>query len=257
MATISEIGRFLDELLPRSLSASWDNDGLMVCADPNKKVSKILFSLDITSDAIRYASDIGADLILSHHPLIFRGIRHLDGADSTSRKAMLLLRAGISAMSFHTRLDAADGGINDILADLLGLSDTERFGPEDEKMGRIGTWKHTMSFEDFCLFVKNTLNAPSICVAQSGNAIHRVAVLGGAGKDFIDSALRAGADVLVTGEAGYHPMLDAAENGLSVIAAGHYYTEIPFSLFFIKTLGKAFPDIEFCRFPGGCALRCL
>ena len=75
MATISEIGRFLDELLPRSLSASWDNDGLMVCTDPNKKVSKILFSLDITSDAIRYASDIGADLILSHHPLIFRGIR--------------------------------------------------------------------------------------------------------------------------------------------------------------------------------------
>lgn len=257
MASVSEIYRYLDGLLPRSLSASWDNDGLMVCADPQREVKKILFALDITPAVTEYAAEISADLILSHHPLIFHPIRHMDGADAVSRKVMFLIRHGISAMSFHTRLDAAEGGINDILADRLALSDIERFGPDGDTSGRIGTRKTSLPFEAFCLFVKETLRVPSLCAAKGKDTVRRVAVLGGAGGDYIEPAIRAGADVLVTGEAGYNHLLEAAENGLSVIAAGHYHTEILFSSFFTAAIGKILPEIEFCCFPAGCELTYL
>ncbi len=257
MASVSEIYQYLEGLLPRSLSASWDNDGLMVCADPRREVKKILFALDITPAVTEYAAEISAELILSHHPLIFHPVRRLDGADAVSRKAMFLVRRGISAMSFHTRLDAAEGGINDILAQRLALSDVERFGPDGDASGRIGTLKTPLSLEAFCLFVKETLDAPSLCTAKGGDTVRRVAVLGGAGGDYIEPAMRAGADVLVTGEAGYNRLLEAAENGLSVIAAGHYHTEILFSSFFTDAIGKIFPEIEFCRFPAGCELMYL
>ena len=126
MPKISEIYQCLERALPSSLSCDWDNDGLMVCASAEAEVKKILFALDITPAATEYAEKIGADLIISHHPLIFSGIRHMDGRDGTSRKVISLLKNNISAMSFHTRLDAADGGINDILASLFSLSDIEK-----------------------------------------------------------------------------------------------------------------------------------
>ena len=252
MASVSEIYRYLDGLLPRSLSASWDNDGLMVCADPRREVKKILFALDITPAVTEYAAEISADLILSHHPLIFHGIRCLDGADAVSRKVMFLIRNGIAAMSFHTRLDAAAGGINDILAERLTLANIENFGPDGDASGRIGTLREPASFDTFCHMVKKSLNAPSLCVAKGKDTVRRVAVLGGAGKDYIEPAARAGADVLVTGEAGYNHLLEAAENGMSVITAGHYHTEILFSDFFTDKIGRVFPGIEFCHFPAGC-----
>jgi len=255
MASVHEIYSCLDALLPRALSAEWDNDGLMVCKNPAREVKKILFALDITPDVAKYAADIRADLVISHHPLIFKGIRHMTADDAVARKIMLLLKEQIAAMSFHTRLDAAKGGVNDILAEMLGLSDTQAFGPCGDETGRIGMLSAPVPFDDFCLFVKNILDAPSVCAAQGGGLIRRVAVLGGAGKDYIDAAINAGADALVTGEAGYNHMLDAAEGGLSVIAAGHFHTEIPFSAFFIKTLSESFPDIEFDRYPAGCEIR--
>lgn len=255
MATVSEIYTYLDAKLPSSLSCDWDNDGLMVCADASREVKTVLFALDITPAVIEYAAQIDAELILSHHPLIFRGIRRMDGSDTTSRKVAALLRDGISAMSFHTRLDMAHGGINDILAAHLSLSDTERFGPAGEEAGRVGTLKAPLSLTEFCALVKETLKAPHVCAADNGKTIRRVAVLGGAGKDYLDSAARAGADVLLTGEVGYNAMLEAAENGLSVVTAGHYHTEAPFSEFFTKALGNAFPELHFESFPTGCELR--
>lgn len=255
MASVHEIYSYLDALLPRALSAEWDNDGLMVCENPAREVTKVLFALDVTPAVAEYAADIHADLVISHHPLIFKGIRHMNTDDATARKIMLLLKKEIAVMSFHTRLDAAKGGVNDILAELLGIHDAQSFGPGGDTTGRVGTLPEPIGFEDFCLFVKNTLDAPSVCAVKGGKCIRRVAVLGGAGKDYIAAAKNAGADVLVTGEAGYNHMLDAAEQGLSVIAAGHYHTEIPFSAFFIKALNETFPGIEFFRYPAGCEIR--
>ena len=102
MATISEIYRHLNTVLPSSLSCDWDNDGLMVCAAPDKEVKKILLALDVTPAVIEYAVQIGADLIISHHPLIFSGIKRMDGHDGTSRKVISLLQNDIAVMSFHT-----------------------------------------------------------------------------------------------------------------------------------------------------------
>jgi dinuclear metal center YbgI/SA1388 family protein len=224
----------------------------MVCASPEKEVKKILFALDITPAVTEYAVKIDADLIISHHPLIFSGIRRMDGHDGTSRKVIFLLQNNIAAMSFHTRLDAADGGINDILANLFQLSDVEKFGVDGDTAARIGTLPAPMAFEDFCRLVKDTLSAPCVCGAKSGNTVSRLAVLGGSGKDYIREAQKMGADTYLTGEVNYNYLLEAAENGLSVVTAGHYHTEAPALVFFERTLTEAFGPLEFVRFPDGC-----
>ena len=252
MPTVSEIYQHLSTVLPSSLSCDWDNDGLMVCANPDAQVKKILFALDITPSVAEYALQIGAELIISHHPLIFSGIRRMDGHDTTSRKVMFLIRNHISAMSFHTRLDAADGGINDILADLFSLSDVEKFGVDGDTAARIGTLPAPLPFEDFCRLVKQTLRAPSVCGAKAGDTVSRLALLGGAGKDYIRKAQEMGADTYLSGEVNYNYLLEAAENGISVVTAGHYHTEAPFTAFFEKTLTETFGDIEFVHFPHGC-----
>ncbi len=254
MATISEIYEYLEELLPRELSCSWDNDGLMVCADHDRSVNTILFTLDITLQSIAYAQEIGAELIISHHPLIFDGIRHVNGEDAVSQKVIALLQSGISAMSFHTRLDAAEGGINDILAECLGLQNTEYFEATDGLMSRIGDLEYEMSFEDFCQYVKEKLDVPYITGAKGRDTVSRVAVLGGAGKDAIGAAMEAGADVYLTGEAGYHAMLDAAEMGFSVITAGHDVTEHAFSSYFEKVLSEKFDELRFEKNPESIVL---
>ena len=252
MPTVSEIYRHLNTVLPASLSCDWDNDGLMVCANPNAEVNKILLALDVTPAVAGYAKQIGAQLIISHHPLIFSGIRHMDGHDGTSRKVISLLQNDIAVMSFHTRLDAADGGVNDILASLFRLSDVEKFGVEGDTAARIGTLPKPMAFEDFCRLVKDTLGAPSVCGAKGGETVSRLAVLGGSGKDYIREAQKMGADTYLTGEVNYNYLLEAAENGLSVVTAGHYHTEAPSAAFFEKTLTEAFGKLEFVRFPDGC-----
>lgn len=252
MPKISEIYQCLERALPSSLSCDWDNDGLMVCASNEAEVKKILFALDITPTVTEYAVKIGADLIISHHPLIFSGIRRMDGHDGTSRKVISLLQNNISAMSFHTRLDAAEGGINDILANLFQLSDIEKFGVEGDTAARIGTLPSPMAFEDFCHLVKDTLGAPSVCGAKAGKTVSRLAVLGGSGKDYIREAQKMGADTYLTGEVNYNYLLEAAENGLSVVTAGHYHTEAPFTAFFEKILSEKFENLEFVIFPDGC-----
>jgi dinuclear metal center YbgI/SA1388 family protein len=252
MSTVSEIYRHLSAVLPTSLSCDWDNDGLMVCASPDKEVKKILLALDVTPAVAEYAAQIGADLIISHHPLIFSGIRHMDGRDGTSRKVISLLHNHIAVMSFHTRLDAADGGVNDILASLFSLSDIEKFGVDGDTAARIGTLPKSMAFEDFCRLAKDTLGAPCVCGAKGGETVSRLAVLGGSGKDYIREAQKMGADAYLTGEVNYNYLLEAAENGLSVVTAGHYHTEAPALVFFERTLTEAFGPLEFVRFPDGC-----
>ncbi len=254
MPTVSEIYNHLNALLPASLSCDWDNDGLMVCGNSDAPVKKILFVLDITPAAAEYAAEISADLIISHHPLIFSGIRHMNGEDGTSRKVISLLNHNIAAMSFHTRLDAADGGINDILAALFRLSDVAKFGIDGDASARIGTLPEEISFEDFCKTVKEVLHTPSVCGAKGKETVSRVALLGGAGKDYIRAAQKMGADVYLTGEVNYNYLLEAAENGLSVVTAGHYHTEAPFTAFFERTLSENFENLKFVYFDRGCEL---
>ena len=235
--TVRELYRFLDEKMPRSLSCEWDNDGLMVCADGNREVRRVLIALDVTAATVAHAIEGGYDVIVSHHPMIFKGLRAINEENYIADKAMTLIRAGVAVMSFHTRLDAVAGGVNDTLAALLGLCEVEPFG--EEGIGRIGTLPSEMPLADFAARVKAVLNAPAVVYADGGRLVHRVAVLGGAGGDDVSTARRAGADTYVSGTLGYHDLTDAPEAGMNLVAAGHFYTEDPVCSVLKAWIGEA------------------
>ena len=225
--TISELYRALHERYPKSLSCPWDHDGMMVSVDPERTVKKAVLSLDATDETIREAAEIGADVLVTHHPLLFRPLESVTPLTLSGRRVLLALRGGVSVFSFHTRLDAADGGVNDALATALGLAVTEKFGDEESpSLGRIAVLPEPMGADAFAAHVKSALGAPT--VQLTGNRpVQKIAIVGGDGKDFIMPAILAGADTLLTGAASYNTALDAPASGLNVIEAGHYYTEAP------------------------------
>ena len=243
MITAMELYLALDAAMPRSLSAEWDNDGLMCCPSPEKPVRRVLVTLDITERVVEDAICGGFDVILSHHPLVFRPVKAIDPRNALSRKLLRLIENGICAMSFHTRFDALSGGVNDALAEALGLQSPQPFGCDGEPMmGRIGDVTPT-SLAEFSEKVKKALGAPFV-LCSGELPVRRVAVLGGGGDDFIGAARAAGADTYVSGRLGYHQMADAAETGINLIEAGHYYTE-NISLPYLAALAsKADADIE-------------
>ena len=229
--TIRELYAALDARYPRSLSWEWDNDGISCAPDLNAAVTGILISLDPTEDAVEAAVSGGCNVLLTHHPMLFRGLKTVDGHDTGSRKVIRLIQNGITAMAFHTRLDAADGGVNDALAARLGLTAVIPFGdhanPAGRPIGRVGNLPREMTAEEFAETVKAALNLPALVFAGCGKPVRRVAVLGGAGDDDIAAAVAAGADTYVTGELRYHQLCDAPYGEINLIMAGHYHTEAP------------------------------
>ncbi len=223
--TVWQLYDYLDEKIPTALSCDWDNDGLMCAPDGEEKVRRVLIALDITAAIVERAIREGYDVIISHHPLIFHPLKAINGRDPVAKKALSLLRAGISAMSFHTRLDAVVGGVNDTLAAALGLSDVVPFGENGEEIGRIGTLDREMTLDAFAERVKAVTGAPCVQVADAGVGVHRVALLGGGGSSDADAARAAGADTYLTGELKHNQLTDAPETGMNLIAAGHFYTE--------------------------------
>ena len=234
-----ELESYFDQLLPRSLSCEWDNDGVMLASCSDRDIKKVLLTLDITEEAARKAVEIGADAIFTHHPFIFRGMKSISDRNARSCLTIELLNRGISVLSYHTRLDAADGGVNDILAELLGLKDTSILGAGDLGMARVGQIDET-PLDDFASLVSRVLSCPSLLLARAKGGrdkISRVAVLGGAcDMDFITGAIEAGADVLVTGDASYNNLIDANLEGLHVLCAGHYSSENPVLSYFERKL---------------------
>lgn len=225
--TVRELYSLLNERIPPSLSCEWDNDGLMCCPDGDREVRRALVALDVTEQVVREAIEGEYDVILSHHPFIFKGLRAIDEENYISAKAIDLIREGISVMSFHTRLDAVKGGVNDCLASLLGLVDIRPLESEEGALGRVGELEEETDLSSFAETVRDLLDAPFVLTADAGRRVRTVAVLGGEGSDEIEAARRAGADTYVSGRLGYHNMTDAPERGINLIEAGHYYTENP------------------------------
>ena len=257
MATVKEISNKLESLIPKSLSCEWDNDGLLICPDTKHHVSKVLLALDATDEVCNYAEKISADLIVSHHPVIFSKLGSLTSDGAKSAKAVRMIKSGVSVMSYHTRFDAMTGGINDILANKLGLKNITV--PEDAgefSMCRMGETCE-MSAKELAEKVKAALSSPAVFYTDAGKPVKKIAVCGGDGKDFIFDAKSAGADALVTGRAGYNIMLDARDAGISVIEAGHYYTEIIFAEYFGRFFAENYPEIEVLHSPVGCEINCI
>ena len=216
----------LNHIWPSSLSCSWDNDGAMCVPLPDRPVKKILLTLDITEGAVDRAIQEGCDVILSHHPLIFSPLRHLDADDLIPHLLCRLVKAEIAALSFHTRLDAAQGGVNDCLCDTLGMNDREVWMTEGQPMARLCRIAPIKS-ADLAKLVKEKLKADSVTYTCPDRTIRKVLVVGGSGKDFIEEALAAKADALITGEISYNAAALAADRGLALIMAGHFFTENP------------------------------
>ena len=223
--TVRELYENLDKMIPRALSCEGDNDGLMCCPDSRREARRVLVALDATVETVRLAIEGGYDAIVTHHPLIYKAFKALDDADMRALKLMCLLESDIAVMSFHTRLDAVEGGVNDSFASLLGLTDVEVVENNGERLMRIGTLPTPMNPEDFAKKVKEVLNAPFVQLGNAGKSVSRVALLGGSGDDYINAAINAGADTYVSGALGYHSLTDAREMGINLIEAGHFYTE--------------------------------
>lgn len=225
MTTVRDIDNLFSKVSPKELSESWDNDGVMICSRPNKEVKKVLVALDATSDVIDYAEKNGFDLVVSHHPFIFKKLSRITGFEY--EKLETLIKNDISVLSYHTRLDSAEGGVNDALAQTLLLSDIHGFGGERNDFGRIGKLDNEMSGKEFALYLKEKLGCDVRCAFNDSKVIKTVAVLGGAGKSFVYEAMMTGADAYVTSEISHDLFIDAKTHDFALYDCGHYYTENP------------------------------
>ena len=230
---VKELYEYLDERIPPYLSCDWDNDGLMVVSDGNKEVKKALVTLDVTPDAVDEAVENGYDVILSHHPLIFKPLRNLNEDTYIQRMVKKLIVNNITVMSFHTRLDKVEGGVNDALASVIGLKD---IAPMPE-IGRIGQLGEEMAIDDFASLVRDVLGCEYVNFVGE-RTVKRVAVVGGDGKDNFADAVACGADTYLTGSMSYNTMVDAAYSGINVVEAGHFYTENPVCTVLAETLSS-------------------
>ena len=239
--TLKELYDYLEEKMPPSLREEWDNEGMMCCPDTKAEVKRVLVSLDVTEEIVDYAIDRGFDLIISHHPLIFKPVSSVTDSGNVSRKIIKLIESGVSVFSFHSRADKVVGGVNDILCDLLGIFNAETFG--EGELGRVGEIDEEIALEDFVYRVKQTLGSDMVRYSDGLNPVRRVALVGGDGKDFVKSAIDAGADTYLSGRISYNMMVEAAEMGINLVEAGHYFTEQPVTDFFQELLIDFDPEM--------------
>ena len=240
--TVKEFYECLCDRVSPALSCEWDNDGLMLTPDGEREVRRVLCTLDVTEGAVDYAKEYGFDLIISHHPLLFRPLRALDPDNHIARKAIRLLHDGISVISLHTRADAVVDGVNDRLCDLLGLGAVTMFGEAGDMIGRVGDLPAPMPLADFAVLVKEKLGCPMVLAADADLPVQRVAVCGGDGKDFVAAALSTGADTYLSGRIGYNIMVEAPEMGINLLEAGHYFTETHITAFFAELTAEIIPE---------------
>ncbi len=222
--TIRELYNAFDARYPRSLSCDWDRDGLMVCPCPEDEVKKVLCTLDVTDAVVERAIREGCNVIAAHHPLLFNPISYITPDDMIAARVLKCIRHGIAIMCFHTRADAAEGGVNDLIAEALGLTDVEIVDPDN--IVRVGYLPAPMDGPSFAKLVKEAFHAPFVNLADTGKPIQKVAFCGGGGGSMLGIARASGADAYVTGAIDYHTLVDGPEGSCSIVEAGHWYTEI-------------------------------
>ena len=241
MPTVGEIEQALFELAPRECAQDWDNVGFLV-GRRDREVRKVLVTLDITEDVIEEAVRWGADLIVSHHPVIFHGQKSVTDRDVTGGRVLRLIEGGLSAICMLTNLDCAEGGVNDVLARALGIEKPEGF--TSVGVGRCGCLEEPRVLPEFVRFVSKTLDCNGVRYAGAGKPVYRVAVGGGACGEFQDAAIYAGCDTFVTADLSYHQFVDAKAKGINLIDAGHFPTEDLVCGPVMAFLKKRFPNLS-------------
>ena len=249
MATVHDVLTFLETLAPRSMKMDWDNVGLL-CGSRKTEVSKILVALDPFEGVCEEAAAWGADLIVTHHPLIFQALKSITDDTSIGRSIQLLCRKNISAINAHTNLDCAPGGVNDRLAAALGLSEVEVIDPMgvDANGAQWGLLRKGTVAEqplpEFLSTVKSALGCEGLRYVDGGKPVNKVAVGGGACASGLMDAYYAGCDTFVTSDVKYNQFWDAKDLGMNLIDAGHFYTENPVTGCLAEKIAAEFPEIE-------------
>ena len=249
MTTVGDILKFLETVAPPYMKETWDDVGLL-CGSAKQPVTKILVALDPFESVCREAETEGADLLVTHHPLIFQAPKSITDDDGVGRAILQLIRGGISAINAHTNLDCAPGGVNDVLAVTLGLDDISVINPSgaDEEgrpwgLLRQGTVTE-QPLEEFLDHVKTALRCGGLRFVSGGKPVHRVAVGGGSCAGALREVADLGCDTFVTADVKYNQFWDAAELGVNLIDAGHFPTENPVCAVLAEKLRAAFPEIS-------------
>ena len=250
MATVREIFQELDRWAPFETQMDFDNAGFLV-GRGDREVRKILVSLDITEAVTEEAAAWGADLIVSHHPVIFHPVKRLTDETPTGRTLLALAERGVAAICAHTNLDAAQGGVNVCLAQALGLTELEQLcqdgvdrNGQPYGVGRVGLCHAAgLSAGEYAAYVKEKLNAAGVRFADGGKPVRRVAVGGGSCGSMLSDALAAGCDTFVTADVKYDQFLEAKALGLTLMDAGHYATENVVCPKLVQYLALKFPGI--------------
>lgn len=246
MLKVKDICRVIEDFAPLSLQESYDNAGLQV-GDPEKAVSAVLLCLDVTEETLREAKARSCNLIVSHHPLIFKGLKNLTGADQTQRIVMEALREGISIYAAHTNLDSAEEGVSYEMAHMLNLKELQVLAPAEKNpdigLGILGKCANPVPQLEFLRKAKETFGVKAL--RYSGQTQHlvikTVALCGGSGASLLSVALRRGADAFLSGDFKYH---DYTSYGLDILIAdiGHHESELCSRRILCRIIKEAFPE---------------
>ncbi len=243
--TVGRVYDAINAFAPFETAEEWDNAGLLA-GSPSGDVKNILCALELNPSVLEEAVAKGCNLIVTHHPILFHARQNLREDDPEGALLCNLVRSGMALIAAHTNFDGANPGVNDALCDCLGLRD---ISPAEEGM-RIGT-PMQFTLGDFADFARDALGGPIRVYGEDNKAIHRVAVLGGAGGDFAHLAKANGADVYLTGEIAHHKAWDAYLRGVCILEAGHAATELPCVDLLKRCLQTALSGVEW----NGCIYR--
>ena len=242
MATVADILQFIETLAPPYMKEDWDNVGLN-CGHMDRPVTKILVALDPFTHVCQEAKQIGADLLVTHQALIWKP-GFITDANTQGRNTLFLIENGIAHINAHTNLDQASGGVNDVLAEKLGLKNVEIVNPKDGVgLMRCGDVTE-QSLESFLAAVKERLGCDGLRYIGSGKSVHKVAVGGGSCAGGMMEVLAAGCDTFVTADVKYNQFWDAHDLGLNLIDAGHFHTENPVVAVIAEKIAAVFPEIQ-------------
>ena len=250
MAKVSEIRDYFNTKAPYYMKLDFDNVGMLVgfC---DAEVTKAVTALDITDEVIEEAIRCGAQLIVSHHPLLFDAIKRVTDDDPKGRKIIRMIENGISAICLHTNLDTADGGVNDCLMAALGGKVTGLLAPHGNHpdgrpygVSRLGELPQPMAFTEFLTHTKNALRSNGLRYVDGGKPVHKIACCGGSGGSEMELAYAAGCDTYVTADLKYDHFLWAKEAGLNLIDADHFCTENVVVPYIKQMLNEGFPEIN-------------
>lgn len=248
MIKVNNIIKEMELLAPTYLKEDFDNVGLMV-GDKNKEVKKVLLALDCTLKVIEEAKKENVDLIITHHPLIFKRPSSITTDTLQGKKIIELIKNDISLYSSHTNLDSVENGLNDTIVSILGFDNFKILekNKRDDKagLGRIVSLNESIQLEDLISKIKKSLNINNLRVVKGKDKVNKIAIINGSGQDFIGKAVALGADCIITGDTTYHFASDYKEMKISILDVGHFASEQITFFNVMENLKEKFKDVEF------------